>query len=165
LPLKIIYLIEFIFEPNMTHLIRKALKNDIPQIMELIHELAVFEKEPDAVINTIKQMELDGFGDSPLFKCIVAERESNILGFTLYYYRYSTWKGKVLYLEDFYVKEKYRNFGIGKQLFDEIIITAKNDNCQRISWQVLDWNKQAINFYNKFNARYDKEWWNGYLEV
>jgi ribosomal protein S18 acetylase RimI-like enzyme len=131
----------------------------------LVNELAIFEKAPEEVINTVEQMKADGFGANPLFKCIVAESNTSIIGFALYYYRYSTWKGKVLYLEDFYVKEAYRNFGIGKQLFDEVIVTAKKDECQRISWQVLDWNEPAIKFYEKYNAQFDKEWWNGFLEM
>ena len=110
-------------------------------------------------------MKKDGFGPNPLFSCIVAESESDIIGFALYYYRYSTWKGQVLYLEDLYVKEEKRNLGIGQQLFDSVIKAAKNTNCQRISWQVLEWNVGAIKFYNKYEAGFDKQWWNGYLEV
>lgn len=145
--------------------IRPAIESDTNEIMGLVNELAIFERAPEEVINTAEQMKLDGFGANPLFKSIVAESDSGILGFALYYYRYSTWKGKVLYLEDFYVKEAYRNFGIGKQLFDEVIKTAKNDKCQRISWQVLEWNEPAIKFYEKYNAGFDKEWWNGFLEL
>ncbi len=133
--------------------------------MDLVNELALFEKAPEEVINTAEQMKIDGFGKYPLFKCIVAESDSKILGFALYYYRYSTWKGKCLYLEDFFVKEDYRNFGIGKELFETIVKTAKHDNCKRINWQVLDWNETAIKFYEKYNAGFDKEWWNGFLEL
>ncbi|MFM9945091.1 MAG: N-acetyltransferase family protein [Bacteroidia bacterium] len=145
--------------------IRPAIESDTEKIMALVNELAIFEKAADEVINTADQLKIDGFGNHPLFKSIVADADHGILGFALYYYRYSTWKGKVLYLEDFYVKEAFRNFGIGKQLFDEIIKTAKNDKCQRISWQVLDWNEPAIKFYEKYNSQFDKEWWNGYLEM
>ncbi len=149
----------------MNPTIRPALENDVPQIMELIHELALFEKAPEEVINTAEQMKKDGFGTNPLFKCLVAETSAGIIGFALYYYRYSTWKGKCLYLEDFYIKEDFRNFGVGKLLFDTIIETAKHDNCKRINWQVLDWNEPAIKFYEKYNSGFDKEWWNGYIEL
>jgi GNAT superfamily N-acetyltransferase len=149
----------------MNPTIRHATENDVPQIMGLIHELALFEKAPEAVINTTEQMKKDGFGANPLFKCLVAETSAGIIGFALYYYRYSTWKGKCLYLEDFYVKEDFRNFGVGKLLFDTIIETAKHDNCKRINWQVLDWNEPAIKFYEKYNSGFDKEWWNGYIEL
>lgn len=149
----------------MNPTIRPATENDVPQIMGLIHELALFEKAPDEVINTAEQMKKDGFGANPLFKCLVAETSAGIIGFALYYYRYSTWKGKCLYLEDFYIKEDFRNFGVGKLLFDTIIETAKHDNCKRINWQVLDWNEPAIKFYEKYNSGFDKEWWNGYIEL
>jgi GNAT superfamily N-acetyltransferase len=149
----------------MNPTIRPATENDVPQIMGLIHELALFEKAPEEVINTAEQMKKDGFEANPLFKCLVAETDAGIIGFALYYYRYSTWKGKCLYLEDFYVKENFRNFGVGKLLFDIIIETAKHDNCKRINWQVLDWNESAIKFYEKYNAGFDKEWWNGFLEL
>ena len=149
----------------MNPTIRPATENDVPQIMGLIHELALFEKAPEEVINTAEQMKKDGFEANPLFKCLVAVTDAGIIGFALYYYRYSTWKGKCLYLEDFYVKENFRNFGVGKLLFDIIIETAKHDNCKRINWQVLDWNESAIKFYEKYNAGFDKEWWNGFLEL
>lgn len=149
----------------MNPTIRPATENDVPQIMGLIHELALFEKAPEEVINTAEQMKKDGFGANPLFKCLVAETSAGIIGFALYYYRYSTWKGKCLYLEDFYIKEDFRNFGVGKLLFDTIIETAKHDNCKRINWQVLDWNEPAIKFYEKYNSGFDKEWWNGFLEL
>lgn len=149
----------------MNPTIRPATENDVPQIMGLIHELALFEKAPEEVINTTEQMKKDGFGANPLFKCLVAETSAGIIGFALYYYRYSTWKGKCLYLEDFYLKEDFRNFGVGKLLFDTIKETAKHDNCKRINWQVLDWNEPAIKFYEKYNSGFDKEWWNGYIEL
>lgn len=149
----------------MSQIIRSASENDIPQIINLIKELALYEKAPEEVINTPEQMKKDGFGDNPLFKCMVVENDIGIFGFALYYYRYSTWKGKVLYLEDFYIKEKYRKTGIGQKLFNEVIKTAKHDNCKRICWQVLEWNEPAINFYKKYNAGFDKEWWNGFIEL
>lgn len=145
--------------------IRNARREDMFQVMALIKELAEFEKAPLEVINTEEQLMKDGFGKNPLFHCIVSEFETKILGFALYYYRYSTWKGKCLYLEDFYVTEVHRNFGIGKKLFEEIIKIAKHDKCKRINWQVLDWNERAIKFYEKYDARFDKEWWNGYISM
>jgi GNAT superfamily N-acetyltransferase len=149
----------------MTFSIRKASKNDIPAILSLVHELAVYEKAPHEVINTVDQMTEDGFGKNPLFYCYVAEAESQIIGFALYYYRYSTWKGKVIYLEDLYVQENMRQLGVGKALFGKIIEVAQEENCQRVSWQVLEWNTPAIKFYEKFKAGFDPEWWNGYVEL
>jgi len=145
--------------------IRPATLSDMADIMTLVKELAAFEKAPQEVVNTAEQMIEDGFGAKPLFEAIIAENDNGILGFALYYYRYSTWKGKCLYLEDLYVKEAIRNFGIGKKLFEAIINQAKHDNCKRINWQVLDWNESAIKFYSKFNARFDKEWWNGFIDL
>jgi len=145
--------------------IRKAQVEDMPQVMNLVNELALFEKAPNEVITTDKELMEDGFGLNPLFKGLVAESNAGIVGFALYYYRYSTWKGKCLYLEDLYVQEAYRNFGIGKKLFDAIIETAKHDKCKRISWQVLDWNENAIRFYQKYQASFEKEWWNGSIDL
>lgn len=145
--------------------IRKSIVSDVSQIMGLIHELALFEKSPEEVTNTADRMIKDGFGSNPLFKCIVAERDTEIIGFALYYYRYSTWKGKCLYLEDFYVKQTHRNNGIGKLLFEEIIQISKAESCVRINWQVLDWNQEAVKFYSKFAAGFDKTWWNGFIDL
>lgn len=149
----------------MEILIRKAEKEDIPEIINLVKELAEFEKAPQEVINTGEDMINDGFANHQLFGSFVAIHKNEIIGFALYYYRYSTWKGKCLYLEDLYIKEPYRRSGAGKKLFDKIIEKAKTENCKRINWQVLDWNINAINFYDKFNAKYDKEWWNGYIDM
>ena len=150
---------------KMAVVIRKAERYDIKEILNLVKELAKFEKAPQEVINTEENMLKDGFSDSPLYGCYVALQNEKIIGFALYYYRYSTWKGKCLYLEDFYVKEQHRRSGIGKMLFDKIIEKAKKDNCNRINWQVLDWNINAINFYDKYNAKYDKDWWNGFIDL
>ena len=149
----------------MEILIRKAEKEDINEILSLVKELAVFEKAPQEVINTAEDMKNDGFANYPLFGSFVAIFKNEIIGFALYYYRYSTWKGKCLYLEDLYVKERFRRSGAGKKLFEKILKKAKNENCKRINWQVLDWNINAINFYDKFNAKYDKDWWNGYIDM
>jgi len=145
--------------------IRPALRHDVPQILKLVKELAIYEKAPDEVINTEKQMLKDGFGDSPLFKCIIAENAENIIGFALCYFRYSTWKGKCLYLEDLYVIEDYRKKGVGQLLFNEVIELAKKEECKRVNWQVLEWNDPAIKFYEKNKAGFDKEWWNGFMDI
>lgn len=149
----------------MEIIIRKSEIEDIPEILNLVKELAEFEKAPQEVINTVEDMINDGFTNYPLYGSFVAINKSEIIGFALYYYRYSTWKGKCLYLEDLYVKEQYRRSGAGYKLFDKIVEKAKTENCKRINWQVLDWNINAINFYDKFNAKYDKDWWNGYIDM
>ncbi len=149
----------------MNTTIRSAEAKDVGNIMLLVKELAIFELAPDEVINTEEQMLNDGFGPNPLFKCVLAESEGHIIGFALYYYRYSTWKGKCLYLEDLYILEPYRKNGVGQLLFDEIIERAKNENCRRINWQVLDWNEPAIKFYEKNKAGFDKGWWNGFIDI
>ncbi len=149
----------------MKYKIRKAEIGDAEPIMNLVHELAIFEKAPNEVINSAEQMKKDGFGSHPLFWSLVVEMNSEVIGFALFYFRYSTWKGKVLYLEDFYVQEKYRGRGIGAALFDEVLTTAKMEACHRVSWQVLDWNESAIRFYEKYKANFDKEWWNGSIDL
>ncbi|MDN5212629.1 GNAT family N-acetyltransferase [Fulvivirgaceae bacterium BMA12] len=140
--------------------IRKGVKEDLPQVLDLIQELANYEKAPDEVDNTLEKMEEDGFGDSPVFGLYVAEVEGKIVGISIYYYRYSTWKGKCLYLEDLVVKESYRGSGIGKKLFDVTVAVALETNCQLLNWQVLDWNEPAINFYKKLDTQFDGEWIN-----
>lgn len=144
--------------------IRKALKSDMPQVMELIRELAIYEKAEEEVAITADTLIKDGFSDHPLFNCFVATDENNVvLGFALYYYKYSTWKGKALYLEDLLVSEKQRGQGIGKQLFDTLVAEAKQQNCGRMEWQVLDWNHPAINFYEKYQAKMEDDWLNARL--
>lgn len=146
--------------------IRPIQPNDTPSLMGLVKELAEFEKALHAVTLTPEQMLKDGFGENPLFGGYVVETENHdIVAMAIYYYRYSTWKGKVLYLEDLYIQPSYRRFGIGKMLFDRLILHAQQHNCQRVTWQVLDWNEPAVKFYEKIGATIDKEWWNGYLEV
>ena len=141
-------------------IIRKDIKEDLPQVLDLINELAEYEKALDQVINTVELMERDGFGSHPLFGFFVAE-EKDIVGISLYYYRYSTWKGKRLYLEDIIVTESERGKGIGKHLFDATIEYGKANNCTGMVWQVLDWNEPAINFYQKYyQADLDDEWIN-----
>ena len=145
--------------------IREGKIEDLPRALELIRELAEFEKAPDEVNNTVEQMEIDGFGENPVFGFYVAENEGSILGMSLFYYRYSTWKGKKLYLEDIIVTEKERGKGIGALLFDRTIEHAKAEQCTGMSWQVLDWNEPAIRFYDKkYGADFDPEWINCSIE-
>lgn len=138
--------------------IRKGQKQDMPAVLELIRELAVFEKEPDAVVVTVADLERDGFGDNPLFYTFVAEVDARIVGMALYYYRYSTWKGRTIHLEDLIVNEKMRGTGLGLALYREIITQGKRDNVRRIEWNVLDWNTPAIDFYEKSGARILTDW-------
>lgn len=138
--------------------IREGEKKDMKAVLELIQELATFEKEPDAVILTVADLERDGFGKNPLFYTFVAEVDDEIVGIALYYYRYSTWKGKTIHLEDLIVKEKMRGSGIGFALYSEIIAQGKRDNVRRIEWAVLDWNTPAIDFYKKSGANVLDDW-------
>ena len=141
-----------------TVLIRKGKKKDLPAVFELICELAIFEKAPEQVTNTVRDMEADGFGKNPVFDFYVAELNDKIIGIAVYFTKYSTWKGKGLYLDDLLVTEEHRRKGIGKKLFDQIIIEAKNMNARQMHWQVLDWNMPAIDFYKKYGATIDSEW-------
>ena len=138
--------------------IRKATKNDMPSVLELIQELATFEKEPDAVVITVDDLIRDGFSENPLFQCFVAEVDGEIIGMALYYYRYSTWKGKTIHLEDLIVKESKRGTGAGFALYKEIIKQGKAENVRRIEWNVLDWNTPAIDFYEKSGAKVLGDW-------
>ena len=139
-------------------IIRKALKKDMPCVLELIQELAIFEKEPDAVVVTVDDLVRDGFSEQPLFQCFVAEVENEIIGMALFYYRYSTWKGKTIHLEDLIVKESKRGTGAGFALYKEIIQQGKAENVRRIEWNVLDWNTPAIDFYEKSGAKVLGDW-------
>jgi GNAT superfamily N-acetyltransferase len=139
-------------------IIRKGQKEDMPAVLELIKELAVFEKEPDAVVVTVDDLVRDGFSNNPLFYTFIAEVEGEIIGMALYYYRFSTWKGKTIHLEDLIVKEKSRGTGAGYALYAEIIAQGKKDNVRRIEWNVLDWNTPAIDFYTKSGAKLLEDW-------
>jgi GNAT superfamily N-acetyltransferase len=139
-------------------IIRKGEQKDMKSVLELIQELAVFEKEPDAVELTVADLERDGFGSTPLFHTFVAEIDEKIVGIALYYYRYSTWKGKTIHLEDLIVKENQRGSGIGFALYSKIIEQGKIDNVRRIEWAVLDWNIPAIEFYKKSGAKILEDW-------
>lgn len=143
---------------KMDIIIRKGEKKDLPGMLALIHELADFEKAPDAVTNNVALMEEDGFGDNPVFRFHVAEYEEKIIGIAVYFVKYSTWKGRGLYLDDIVVTEKFRSKGIGKKLFDEYVKEAKLAGAKQLHWQVLDWNVRAIDFYKKLNARIEPEW-------
>ena len=145
-------------------IIRPGKKSDIPQVFDLIKELAEYEKALDKVSNTVEKLEEDGFGPNPVYELFVAEIENNIVGFALTYYRFSTWRGKVMYLEDLIVREHMRRKGIGKKLFDMVLDHAKVTRCVGLSLQVLDWNDLGINFYKKYNMEFDDEWINCYLE-
>jgi len=140
--------------------IRPGTAADVPAVHALIVELAVYEREPDAVINTPEEMVRDGYGERPLFETIVAEVEGRVVGFALFYTAYSTWKGPVLYLEDFLVTESWRRKGVGELLFTAVKAEASKRGVRRMDWQVLDWNEPAINFYKKAGAMLDPEWIN-----
>lgn len=141
--------------------VRRATKEDCPRLLELVKELALYEKAPDEVTVTMAHFEESGFGANPVWWAFVAEEEGFIYGFALYYIRYSTWKGQAMYLEDIVVTEKARGKGIGKLLFDRLIEEAREKGFKRMVWQVLEWNEPAINFYKKYNATFDGEWLNG----
>ena len=139
-------------------MIRKGQKQDMPAVLELIKELAIFEKEPNAVAVMLKDLENDGFQNNPLFHTFVAEKNNQIIGMALYYYRYSTWKGKTIHLEDLIVKKEFRGTGAGFALYSEIIKQGKIDQVRRIEWNVLDWNEPAIQFYQKSGAKILQDW-------
>lgn len=138
--------------------IRKAKKEDMAAVFQLINELAIFEKEPDAVKITIADLENDGFGDFPQFGCFVGEINSKIEGIALFYNRYSTWKGRALHLEDLIVRENKRGTGLGTALLDEIVKYGHQLGVKRINWEVLDWNEPAITFYEKKGANVMRDW-------
>jgi GNAT superfamily N-acetyltransferase len=140
--------------------IRKGEEKDLPEVLKLVKELAVFEKAPNEVTVTIAEMKNWGFGNDKIFDFFVLEKENKIVAMALYYYKYSTWKGKCLFLEDIIVTETERRNGYGKLLFDEIIKVARRDKVRRMEWQVLEWNAPAIDFYRKYHSIFDGEWVN-----
>jgi GNAT superfamily N-acetyltransferase len=138
--------------------IRKGKPEDMKGVLALIKELAEFEKEPDGVVLTVDDLIRDGFGANPLFHVFVAESDDTIVGIALYYYRYSTWKGKTIHLEDLVVKQNMRGTGLGYALYSEVIKQGKKDRVRRIEWAVLDWNTLAIEFYKKTGATVFDDW-------
>ena len=143
----------------MNIIIRPATLADIPAIYDLVVALAVYEKEPDAVTASIADYLAD-FQEN-IFQAQVATIEGKIVGMALYYITYSTWKGRMLYLEDFVVYKEYRRLGIGQLLFDAVLEAGRQRKCRLLKWQVLDWNEPAINFYKKNKAILETDWWNG----
>ncbi|PZR19314.1 MAG: GNAT family N-acetyltransferase [Flavobacterium psychrophilum] len=139
-------------------IVRKGHKGDMPAVLELIRELAVFEKEPDAVVVSVEELERDGFGPVPLFNTFVAEENGEIIGMALFYYRYSTWKGKTIHLEDLIVTQSKRGTGAGSALYKEFMKNAKQEGVRRVEWNVLDWNTHAIEFYERSGAAILESW-------
>jgi GNAT superfamily N-acetyltransferase len=148
----------------MNFIIRRAEKKDCKRIMELVTELAVYEKSPNEITVSWQHFEESGFGEKPVWWAFVAEINEKVEAFALYYIRFSTWKGQRLYLEDILVTEKFRGNKIGEKLFNRIIEEAKEKNLNGVVWQALNWNEPAINFYKKFNAKFDDEWTNGSID-
>lgn len=160
----------------MSITIRRAVKEDCPRLLELVKELAEYERAPDEVTVTLEHFEESGFGKNPVWWAFVASSPSlfstsgeggreTLLGFALYYIRYSTWKGQAMYLEDILVTQSERGKGIGRLLMDKLIEEAKEKGLKRIVWQVLEWNEPAINFYKKYNSSLDPEWVNCSIDV
>jgi len=146
-------------------LVRSGRRDDLPRVLELIRELAEYEKAQHEVTNTLDKLEDDGFGANPVYGFFVAEEDQFIHGISLFYYRYSSWKGKRIYLEDIVVTSSQRGKGIGKLLFDATMKKVLDENCTGMMWQVLDWNETAIEFYKRYDTRFDHEWINCHLEV
>ncbi|MBO9201469.1 MULTISPECIES: GNAT family N-acetyltransferase [Niastella] len=149
----------------MKTIIRRAVKEDCARLLELIRELAEYEKAPQEVTVTMEHFIESGFGKQPVWWAFVAEVDGRVEGFAMYYIRYSTWKGQRMYLEDLLVTEKMRGQGLGKMLFDQLIVEAKEKNFNGMVWQVLEWNEPAINFYKKYKADFDPEWINCSIPV
>ena len=146
--------------------IRRGREADLPHVLALIQELAAYERAPEAVTNTLEAMRRDGFGPSPIFGFFVLEDEdADILGMALFYTAYSTWKGRMLYLEDLVVTEAARRGGYGQQLFEAVLNEARRTGAKLLKWQVLEWNEPAINFYKKAGAEIETEWFNGKIFV
>jgi len=145
-------------EMNIT--LRKARKEDMPHVLALIKELAAYERAPNEVEVTIEELERDGFSAHPVFWAILAEYDEQVVGMALYYIKYSTWKGKCVFLEDIIVTEKHRGKGVGGMLFAAVVEAIKPLKVRRLEWQVLEWNETAINFYKKYNSHFDPEWLN-----
>lgn len=145
--------------------IRKAEKADCPRMLELIQELADFERAPEQVTVTLSHFEESGFGPFPVYWAFVAEADAQIVGFALYYIRYSTWKGQRMYLEDILVTKNWRGRGVGQLLFNRLVAAASEKKLHGITWQVLEWNQPAIRFYEKYGAAFDAEWINCSIDL
>ncbi|MFM6946142.1 MAG: N-acetyltransferase family protein [Flavobacteriales bacterium] len=144
-------------------MVRTATPADVPAIFKLIQDLAKYERAPEQVVNTPEQLEIDLFADRICEALVASNDENQIVGFALFYTSYSTWKGRCLYLEDFYVTENERKQGYGQALFDAVVAIAKQRGVKRMDWQVLEWNHTALNFYRRNHATLDPEWINGRL--
>ena len=145
--------------------LRKAESIDIPLIFSLVKELALFERAPEEVTATIADYEINGFSEKSLFDAFILFENDQLVGFALWYFRFSTWKGKRLFLEDLFVKSEFRTKGYGKLLMEATIEEAKTTNSKGLMWQVLDWNSPAIEFYKKYGARFDSEWINVHIDL
>jgi GNAT superfamily N-acetyltransferase len=145
--------------------LRRAVREDTPRILELVKELALYERAPEEVTVTPEHFAESGFGPTPVWWAFVTEVDGVVQGFALYYIRFSTWKGQRLYLEDFYVTESMRRYGLGRMLFERLIDEARERDLNGIVWQVLQWNEPAIGFYKKYNATFDGEWYNCAIPV
>ncbi|MDC8006003.1 GNAT family N-acetyltransferase [Aureisphaera galaxeae] len=139
--------------------IRKATPKDMGDVLDLITELAIFEKEPDGVKISVEDLEVAGFGENPMYTCFVAEFENEIMGMALIYFRFSTWVGKTVHLEDLVVREKMRGKGVGNLLYKEVMKFAREEGVKRVNWMVLGWNKGAIKFYERTGAKVQDDWW------
>jgi GNAT superfamily N-acetyltransferase len=148
---------------RMNITLRRAKKEDCTRLLELVHELAIFERAPQEVTVTLQEFEDAGFGETPVWKAFVAESDGIIIGFALYYIRYSTWKGCRMYLEDLIVTESMRGKGAGKLLFERLFLEAKELGVSGMVWQVLDWNGPAIDFYKKYESVVESGWLNASL--
>jgi GNAT superfamily N-acetyltransferase len=146
-------------------IIRRATKEDIGLVRDLVMELAIFERAPQEVTSTLADYIQEGFSDNPLFTANLIYLNDELAGFSLWYYRFSTWKGRRFYLEDLYIKEAYRGKGLGRKLIDEAIEEAKRMKCTGMMWQVLDWNQPAIDFYNSLGVKMDAGWLNVHLDL
>ena len=145
--------------------IRRATKEDIGLVRNLVMELAIFEKAPEEVTSSLADYVQEGFSDNPLFTANLIYLNDELAGFSLWYYRFSTWKGRRFYLEDLYIKEAYRGKGLGRKLINEAIEEAKRMKCTGMMWQVLDWNQPAIDFYNTLGVKMDAGWLNVHLDL
>jgi GNAT superfamily N-acetyltransferase len=144
---------------DMEIVVRRVSWADLPSIHQLVRELAIYEKAEEEFIATLEDYREDFHNN--VFQCLVAEVDGQIVGMVLYYMAYSTWKGKMLYLEDFVLKKEYRRHGIGQKLFDAFLREARDNDCRLAKWQVLDWNEPALKFYEKNGAVIERNWWNG----